>query len=124
MLQNTPLDIGEMTWIKASVPKQGRLTNDCGVMSSCFPLLFVHGLEKDGLLKDGLLARSSAERHGDQVRDVKLELPNSMNMHEFGHAGRSCMSKSTKHAKLDFKSVISVNTILDSISYSSRGALR
>ena len=106
MLQSTPLDIDEMTWIKASVPKQGRLTNDCGVISSCFSLLYVRGLEKDGLLKDGLLAQSSAGRHGDQVRAVSLELPKSMNMHEFGHAGRSCMSKATKHAKLDFNSDI------------------
>jgi len=105
MLQNTPLGIGEMTWIKASVPKQGRLTNDCGVISSCFALLYVHGLERDGLLKDRLPAQSSAEKHGAPWA-VTLELPKSMNMNEFGHAGRSCMSKSTKHAKLDLKSDI------------------
>ena len=103
MLEHTPLSDYEIgwTWIKASVPRQGIATNDCGVISSCFSLLYVYGLQQAGLLD-----QSSSQSVQGRVQGVRLELPKSMSMFDFGCAGRSYMSKSLKHAKLDFKNAI------------------
>jgi hypothetical protein len=96
MLQQTPLWDDKWTWIAANVPKQGWCTNDCGVIASCFSLLYVRGLEDVGLLSE-----NDAVESFQQVQSVTLQLPEEMLMADFGFLGRQFMTKSTKVATFD-----------------------
>jgi len=90
------VNMDQMQWVRATVPKQGERTNDCGVVASCFSLLHVHSLQKAGLLKD------KPPKKVKPLESATLELPEGMSMHEFGRLGRSCMLRATKHAKLEW----------------------
>ena len=105
LLQKTPLGTDEMTWIKATVPKQGRFTNDCGVFASCFSLLYVHGLVVARRLGKELEA-CPARPVLEPVKSVALELPKSMSANKFGSLGRKYMLTSTRFAKLEWESHI------------------
>ena len=69
-------------------------TNDCGVIASCFSLLYVHGLDNSGLL-----AETEVETFSP-VQSVTLEI---QDMAKFGLLGRQYMSESIRLAKCDFK---------------------
>ena len=102
LLADTPLqlqnDDENWTWIEAEVPRQGFCTNDCGVVASCFALLYVHGLEKRGLLTENEVENVAP------ARSVKLRIPPTQDMSAFGILGRRYMSQSMRVAKLDFSS--------------------
>ena len=94
---NTPLQNENWTWIEANVPRQGCGTNDCGVIASCFSLLYVLGLENGGLLSENEVETFSP------VQSVTLQIPMEHDMASFGLLGRRYMSESMRLAKWDFK---------------------
>ena len=105
-IRDTGIVVDGMTWIKASIPTQGTGTNDCGVIASCFSLMYVRGLENDGLLSD--LQKSPPigfqEGPAQPIRAVDLVLPPGLSMCSFGALGRAYMWKALRDAELDFGS--------------------
>jgi hypothetical protein len=78
ILQHTPLS-NNVTWIFAKTPVQGRGTNDCGVWAYTFPTLYVHAIEKRGLLstvdKDQNLQLAPTIQHVAFERDCGAPYP-------------------------------------------------
>ena len=97
ILGSTPLQNENWTWIEANVPRQGCGTNDCGVIASCFSLLYVLGLEYGGLLSENEVETFAP------VQSVTLQIPMEQDMASFGLPGRRYMSESMRLAKWDFK---------------------
>jgi Ulp1 family protease len=64
----------KLEWITTDVPRQGRGSNDCGVIASCFALLYVRGSEIGGLLTE------NAVENVLPVRYVTLAIPQKQNM--------------------------------------------
>ena len=94
------LGTNKMTWIEASVPRQGMGTNDCGVFSSCFSFLYLHALQQGGLLSDAPVNPDKS------VTGVTLFLPPKMDATQFGAHGRGFMNQSMKRAKIDWQSPV------------------
>ena len=95
-------DLGtdNMTWIEASVPRQGFGTNDCGVFACCFSMLYVQALKLGGLLDAEPITPAK------DVTGVSLVLPPKMDATQFGAHGRGFLNESLKRAKIQFQSPI------------------
>lgn len=97
LLQHTPLVSTELTWIRAEIPKQGIGTQDCGVFSSCFPTLYVRGLDGLGLLTT--TADVTPPTSNTPIRSVKLSVPMN-DASSWGADARKRMVRSLRDGKI------------------------